>query len=65
MPFMLHSIWMRTAEAAPDVERLRFRDDFDDDMLEALDDDARRLILEVAEELDQVGSAPPADGAGR
>jgi hypothetical protein len=65
MPFMLHSIWMRTAQAAPDVERLRFRDDFHDDMLEALDDDARRLILEVAEELDQVGSAPPADGAGR
>jgi hypothetical protein len=51
MPFILHAVWMESPETVRDAERLRFMDDIDPTALEALDDGARRVVLEVADEL--------------
>jgi carotenoid cleavage dioxygenase-like enzyme len=53
LPFFLHSIWMPEAAPAPSVERLRFADEVGERELAKLDDEARRLVLEVAAELDE------------
>lgn len=52
LPFLLHAIWVPSVAPAPDVERVRFADELGPDELAGLDDDARRLVLEVAAELD-------------
>lgn len=44
LPFMLHSVWMSDVAAAPDVERLRVRDDIDPERVAALPDDAREAV---------------------
>jgi carotenoid cleavage dioxygenase-like enzyme len=51
LPFILHSIWMPGVTSAPDVDRNRFSDDLDTDLLGQLDPTARDLILAVAAEL--------------
>lgn len=53
LPFLLHAIWLPEAvPAADDVERLRFVDDVGPEELAGLDDEDRRLVLEVAAELE-------------
>jgi carotenoid cleavage dioxygenase-like enzyme len=52
-PFILHSIWMPEARSAADIDRNRFSDDLDDEVLGRLDEHARSLILDVAAELDR------------
>jgi carotenoid cleavage dioxygenase-like enzyme len=51
VPFLIHSAWMPAAIAAPDVERLRFVDELDEDRLATLPDDLRAVVHEVADEL--------------
>jgi hypothetical protein len=51
MPFLLHAVWMENAAPAPDVERLRFADDFDASLLARLSDDERDVVMAVADEL--------------
>ncbi len=51
-PFILHSIWMPEVQSAPDLERNRFSDDLETDLLDHLDNDARELLLDVAADLD-------------
>ncbi len=51
-PFILHSIWMPEVTHAPNLDRNRFSDDLDDDLVASLDDGARSLLLDVAAELD-------------
>ncbi len=51
VPFVLHSAWMPAGAVAPDVERLRFADELD--RLDELDEELRRVVLEVADDLDQ------------
>jgi all-trans-8'-apo-beta-carotenal 15,15'-oxygenase len=53
MPFLLHSVWMPRAEGPVDLDRLRFADDLDEDALVRIDDEARKLVLDVARELDR------------
>lgn len=50
VPFLIHSAWTATADSAPDVERLAFRDDLDD-RLGQLDPELAALTREVAEGL--------------
>ena len=52
VPLMLHSAWMPTADTLVDAERLRFSDELTPEKLAALDDDQRRVVARVAEELD-------------
>jgi hypothetical protein len=52
VPLLLHSAWMPTADGLADADRLRFRDELTDARLAALDDDQRRLVDRVADELD-------------
>ncbi|MBI4935204.1 MAG: carotenoid oxygenase family protein [Actinobacteria bacterium] len=51
VPFMLHSIWMAAARPAPDVERLRFADDLDDEAVASLPDELGGVVREVAARL--------------
>ena len=57
VPLVLHSAWMPTADELADADRLRFADELSADRLAGLDDDQRRLVARVAEDLD-AGSAP-------
>ncbi len=52
IPLVLHSAWMPTVTGLADADRLRFSDELTDDRMTALDDDQRRLVHRVAEELD-------------
>jgi all-trans-8'-apo-beta-carotenal 15,15'-oxygenase len=48
VPFILHAAWMPRAVAAPDVERLRFADELDDDRLAELPTDLAAAARDVA-----------------
>jgi hypothetical protein len=52
VPLMLHSAWMPTSDTLVDAERLRFSDELTPEKLAALDDDQRRVVARIAEELD-------------
>ncbi len=52
VPMLLHSAWMPTVDSLADAPRLGFRDELTDARLAALDDHQRRVVDEVAEELD-------------
>lgn len=54
VPFLLHAVWMEQPAPKADADRLRFADDIDPTALEALDDPARAVVLEVADELSAV-----------
>lgn len=51
VPVLLHSAWMPRALPARDVERLRFADEVGTADLGSLDDDLRRAVLDVADDL--------------
>ena len=52
VPLMLHSAWMPTTDTLVDTARLRFSDELTPEKLAALDDDQRRVVTRLAEELD-------------
>jgi hypothetical protein len=52
VPILLHSAWMPTVAALADAERLRFADELTDERLAGLDDDQRRVVAAVADQLD-------------
>lgn len=52
VPLLLHSAWMPTVDTLADAERLRFRDELTEARLAGLDDDQRRIVERVADELD-------------
>ena len=52
VPLLLHSAWMPTVDTLADAERLRFRDELTEARLASLDDDQRRIVERVADELD-------------
>jgi all-trans-8'-apo-beta-carotenal 15,15'-oxygenase len=52
VPLVLHSAWMPTVDELADADRLRFSDELTDAKLAGLDDDQRRVVTRVAEELD-------------
>lgn len=54
VPFILHAVWMEAPDPVVDADRLRFADDLDPVALDALDDAARRVVLDVADELSAV-----------
>lgn len=54
VPLVLHSAWMPTVTGLADADRLRFGDELTDARLAGLDDDQRRVVLAVADELDAV-----------
>jgi hypothetical protein len=52
VPLVLHSAWMPTVDTLADAERLRFSDELSEARLAGLDDDQRRVVARIAEELD-------------
>ena len=52
VPLLLHSAWMPTVDELADADRLRFSDELTEARLAGLDDDQRRVVAAVAEELD-------------
>ena len=52
LPFMLHSVWMADVATAPEVERLRVRDDIDPERVAALPDGAREAVDAVLASFD-------------
>ena len=52
VPLLLHSAWMPTADELADADRLRFGDELTEDRLASLDDEQRRVVATIAEELD-------------
>ena len=52
VPLVLHSAWMPAFHELADAERLRFSDELNADRVAGLDDDQRRLVARVAEDLD-------------
>lgn len=52
VPLLLHSCWMPRAVPAPDLERLRFSDDFEESDMAALDEDLKDAVRNVSRELD-------------
>ncbi|MFP8880273.1 MAG: carotenoid oxygenase family protein [Myxococcota bacterium] len=55
VPLLLHSCWMPRAVPAPEVQRLRFGDDFEDSDLALLDDGLKDAVHAVARDLDEGG----------
>jgi hypothetical protein len=55
IPLLLHSCWMPRAVPAPEMERLRFADDFEQGDMAALDDSLKTAVHDVARELDANG----------
>jgi hypothetical protein len=53
VPLMLHSAWMPTVDELADADRLRFSDELTEARLATLDDDQRRVVQQVADELDR------------
>lgn len=56
MPFVLHSAWMPRAVPASELPRTRFADELD--RIDELDDDLRRVVLGVADDLEQGAPSP-------
>jgi all-trans-8'-apo-beta-carotenal 15,15'-oxygenase len=52
VPLVLHSAWMPTTDELAEAERLCFRDEVTEARLATLDDDQRRVVARVADELD-------------
>jgi hypothetical protein len=52
VPLLLHSAWMPTVDELADAERLRFSDELTEAALAPLDDDQRRVVAQVAAELE-------------
>ena len=52
VPLLLHSAWMPTVDELADAERLRFGDELTEARLAGLDDEQRRVVATIAEELD-------------
>jgi len=52
VPVLLHAAWMPQAVAAPDAERMSFRDDLDPAVLAAIDPELAADVREIADELD-------------
>ncbi|MCC5951897.1 MAG: carotenoid oxygenase family protein [Acidimicrobiia bacterium] len=52
VPLLLHSAWTPTLEGLAPAERLRFSDELTDEKLAPLDDEQRRVVAKVADELD-------------
>jgi hypothetical protein len=53
VPLLLHSCWLPRAVAAPDMERLRFAEDYEEGDMAPLDDRLSDAVRSVARELDE------------
>ncbi len=53
VPMVLHSCWMPRSVAAPDMDRLRFADDYVEGDMAALDDRLKDAVRSVAREIDE------------
>lgn len=52
VPLVLHSAWMRSVDRLADADRLRVHDELTPERMAGLDDEQRRLVLQVADEID-------------
>jgi hypothetical protein len=53
VPMVLHSCWMPRSLPAPEMDRLRFADDYEEGDLALLDDRLKGVVSDVARELDE------------
>jgi hypothetical protein len=54
VPLVLHSAWMPTVDELADADRLRFADELTEARLAGLDDDQRKVVAAVAEDLQAI-----------